>query len=210
MISTTITSQLSPTVTSDITISFLILSSAPTVHSTKKNLATKIKDDAQSVTPTIVPIQADTISESKVRHSVSITITVTVAALAGVIGLLIVLLMGVCGFFLCIFFHTRKRKQSLLEAPQNQDINNLATEITLHDKWSSIPVFTNTCYQKRSSLLVHELSDPPTVYCYPEIYSEIEKDRGSGQYDDIIVNHYDVIPEDVKPSCEKESISDND
>ena len=204
----TIISQLSPTVTSGcwlINTSDLIPSCSSV--STNEYLATKINDNAQSRTdPTIVPIQVATNSESEMRSSVSTTITV--AALAGVIGLLTVLLMGVCGFFLCIFFYTRKRKRSLLEAPQNHNIDNLATAFTLHDKQDSIPMFTNSCYQKYSSLLVHELPDPLAVYCYPEVYSD---DRGSGQYDDIAINYYDdiVIPEDVKPSCGKESISDN-
>jgi hypothetical protein len=115
-----------------------------------------------------------------------------VGTLAGVIGLLIIVLMGLFGFFLCFYIYTRKRQQSLLEVPQNQDVNNLvSTEITSHNEQTLIPMFTNSCYQKRSSLLV---PGPPTI---------------SGQYDDTDVHYYDVIPEDVKQSCEKESTTDN-
>jgi uncharacterized protein YneF (UPF0154 family) len=118
-----------------------------------------------SMTPTIV----STNSESEIKSSVSIT--TTVATLVGVIGLLIVVLMGLCGFFFCFYFYARKCQQSLLEAPPSQDVNNLVrTEITSHDEQTSIPMFTNSCYQKRSSLLV---PGPPTI---------------SGQYDDTDVH----------------------
>ncbi|MCG8621171.1 MAG: hypothetical protein MJE68_04080 [Proteobacteria bacterium] len=177
-----------------------------------------------------------------------VSITTTVAPLAGVIGLLLILLMGLCGFFFSFYFYTRKRRQSLLEAQQNQNVNNLATEITLHDEQNSIsmftnscyqkpsttettshdeqnsipmftnscyqrpstteitsrdeqnsiPMFTNSCYQKPSTLLNHEVSDPSTINC----------NRSTGRYDDTDVHYYDVIPEDIKLSCENESISD--
>ena len=52
-------------------------------------------------------------------------ITTAVAPLAGVIGLLIILLMGLCGFFLSFYIYTRKHRHSLLEAPQNHKVNNL-------------------------------------------------------------------------------------
>jgi hypothetical protein len=142
-------------------------------------------DNTHLMTPTIV----STNSGSEIKISVSIT--TTVGTLAGIIGLLIVVLMGLCGFFFCFYFYARKRQQSLLEVSQNQDVNNLvSTEITSHEQ-TSIPMFTNSCYQKRSSLLV---PGPPTI---------------SGQYDDTDVHYYDIIPEDVKPSCEKELINDN-
>ena len=153
-------------------------------------------DSTHSMTTTIVsstPVSIN--SESEIRSSVS---TTTVTALAGIIGLLLILLMGLCGFFLSFYIYTRKRQQSLLEAPQYQDVNNLATVITSHDEQNSIPMFTNSCYQKCSSLLVQKLSDPPTI---------------SGQYDDIDIHYYDVIPEDIKPNCGKERfaiINDNE
>ena len=153
-------------------------------------------DSTHSMTTTIVsstPVSIN--SESEIRSSVS---TTTVTALAGIIGLLLILLMGLCGFFLSFYIYTRKRQQSLLEAPQYQDVNNLATEINLHDKQNSIPMFTNSCYQKPSTFLNHEISDPSTINC----------NRSSGQYDDTVVHYYDVIPENIKLSCEKESISD--
>ena len=93
----------------------------------------------------------------------------------------------------------------MIEAPQNQDTVTVATLQS-----EQIPMYTNSCYQQHSSLLArdHEFSGPSSVYCNPEIYSEIKDDRGSGQYDDIIVNYYDVVPEDVKPSsCEKDSVT---
>ena len=131
---------------------------------------------------------------------------ITVAALAGVIAILPMLLIGICGFFLFLSFY-RKQKSNMIEAPQNQDTVTVATL-----QGEQIPMYTNSYYQKCSSLLAHdhEFSGPPSVYCNPEIYSEIKNDRGSCQYDDVIVNYYDVIPEDVKPSsCEKDSVSDN-
>ena len=126
------------------------------------------------------------------------------AALAGVIGLLIILLIGVCqcGFFLFCFFY-RKCKQSLPEATQNQD--TLVAELILHDERNSIPTFANSCYQKHSSFLIHELSDHPADYCYPEVYSKIRNDRGSGLYDDTDANHYEVIPKAAEASNEKSS-----
>ena len=153
-----------------------------------------------------------------------VSITTTVAPLAGVIGLLLMLLMGLCGFFFSFYFYTRKRRQSLLEAQQNQNVNNLATEIstshdeqnsismftnscyqkpstaetTSHDEQNSIPMFTNSCYQRPSTLLNHEVSDPSTINC----------NRSTGRYDDTDVHYYDVIPENIKLSCENESISD--
>ena len=72
------------------------------------------------------------------------------------------------------------------------------TEITLHDKQNSIPMFTNSCYQRPSTLLNHEVSDPSTINC----------NRSTGRYDDTDVHYYDVIPENIKLSCENESISD--
>ena len=74
-------------------------------------------------------IQIVTNSEFVITLNNPNSTTITVAALAGVIGLLIILLIGVCGFFLYCFFY-RKHKSSLNEAPQNQDINALATAIT--------------------------------------------------------------------------------
>jgi hypothetical protein len=142
-------------------------------------------DNTHSMTPTMV----STNSELEIKSSNSIAITV--GTLAGVIGLLIIVLTGIFGFFPCFYFYTRKCQQSLLEAPQNQNVNNFATEIASLDEQNMIPMFTNSCYQKRSSLLV---PDPPTI---------------SGQYDDTDVHYYDVIPEDVKRICEKESITDN-
>ena len=152
-----------------------------------------------------------------------VSIITTVAPLAGVIGLLLILLMGLCGFFFSFYFYTRKRRQSLLEAQQNQNVNNLATEITLHDEQNSIsmftnscyqkpsttettshdeqnsiPMFTNSCYQRPSTLLNHEVSDPSIINC----------NRSTGRYHDTDVHYYDVIPENIKLSCENELISD--
>ena len=111
------------------------------------------------------------------------------------------LLIGIGGFFLYLFFYTVKHilKRSSLEEPHHEGTDT-----------GSISMFTNSCYQTRSSLLVRELPELDLTTMHSQIYSEIGNDRDSDQYDDIIVNnnHYDVIPEDVRSSCahEEESI----
>ena len=160
---------------------------------------------ASDISSLSIPVVTN--SESETTQNGSNSTTITVAALAGVIGILLMLLIGICGFFLFLSF-CRKQKSNMIEAPQNQVTVTVATL-----QGEQIPMYTNSCYQKHSSLLRahdHKFSGPPSVYCNPEIYSEIKHDRGSCQYDDVIVNYYDVIPEDVKPSgCENDLVSDN-
>ena len=148
------------------------------------------KTDISSIT---VPISVVTNSESEaITQNGSNPTTITVAALAGVVGLLILLMLGGCTLFLC-FFCYRRYKLSLLEVPWNQYA--LPTELTLHEKRSSLPISANSCYNKSSSRMTLELPEPPTVYCSPEIYSEVGIDGDSGLYDDIGENHYALVPE---------------
>ena len=114
------------------------------------------------------------------------SVSMATRALVGVIGVLTLLLIGIGGFFLYLFFYTINikyiLKRSSLEEPHHEGADT-----------GSISMFNNSYYQTRSSLLVHKLPelDPTTVHS--QIYSEIENDRGSDQYDDIVDNnHYDV------------------
>ena len=118
------------------------------------------------------------------------------ATLAGVIGLLILLMVVGCALFLG-FVCYRRHKSSLNEGPLDQYA--LPTELTLHEKRSSLSTAANSCYNKSSSRMTLELPEPPTVYCSPEIYSEVGIDGDSGLYDDI-GNHYALIPE---TKCDK-------
>ena len=124
------------------------------------------------ISPSIEPVQVITNSESEIP----IPSTTTVATLAGIIGLLfiIILMIGGCAFFLCFIFY-RKHKLRVLNEKQNP-----------------LPTFTNVCYSSQWTL---KLPDLPTVYYNPEIYSEI---GNSGLYDDIGEDHYELIPEAVK------------
>ena len=211
---TTRISQPSPETTTEhlpITAPLSIPSSVPTT--TTENLA--ITDDiigviaqssittasrysikTSSISPSIVPAQVVTNPESEIIiQNGSIPTTITVAALAGVIGLLIILMIGGCALFLCFIFY-RKHKQRMYEVPHDQYA--LPTELTLHKKRNSLPTSANSCYKKSSSRLTLELPDLPTVYSQAEIYSEIGIDGDSGLYDDIGENHYALIPERVK------------
>ena len=146
--------------------------------------ASKYPVNTSSISPSIVPAQVVTNPESEiVIQNGSIPTTITVAALAGVIGLLIILMIGGCALFLCFIFY-RKHKQRMYEVPHNQNYA-LPTELTLHDKRNSLPTSANSCYKKSSSRLTLELPDLPTVHSQPEIYSEIGSNGDSGLYDDI-------------------------
>ena len=124
------------------------------------------------ISPSIEPVQVITNSESEIP----IPSTTTVVTLAGIIGLLfiIILMIGGCPFFLCFIFY-RKHKLRALNEKQNP-----------------LPTFTNVCYSSRRTL---ELPDLLTVYYNPKFYGDI---GNSGLYDDIGEDHYELIPEAVK------------
>ena len=199
------------------------ISSTTSLNSTQSNVPTtmtendSITDDINNATPQpsvatafsyvyvsdiissiTTPIQVVTTSKLEaITQEGSNPTTITVAALAGIIGILILLMIGCCALFLC-FACYRKHKSSLLDIPQNQYA--LPTELTLYEKGSSLPTSTNSCYNhgKRSANMTLELPDPLSTYCNPEIYSELDGD--SGLYDDIGENHYALISETIKTS----------
>ena len=146
--------------------------------------------DFSSTTPILLIINSES-GVTTLTDSNPPTITVTV--LAGVIGLLILLMAGGCGLLLC-FVCYRRHKLSLREGPWSQYA--LPTELILHEKRSSLPTAANSAYYKSSSRMTLELPDlPETDYNSPEIYSEVGIDGDSGLYDDIGANHYALISE---------------
>ena len=148
--------------------------------------------NASSISSIMLSIPIVTTSEPETTQNGSDPTTITVVALAVIIGLLILLMLMGCALFLC-FICYRRHKSMSFELPLNQ--YSLPTELILHEKRSSLPTFANGCYSKNSSRMTLELPEPPTVYSVPEIYSEVGIDGDSGLYDDIGENHYALIPE---------------
>ena len=184
LITTTISQPSSGTITEHLTITAPLLSSIAITYSA----------NISGISPSI-HVSTNPESEIVIQNG-SIPTTITVTALAGVIGLLIILMIGGCALFLCFIFY-RKHKQRMYEVPHNQN-HALPTENMLHDKRSSLPTSANSCYKKSSSRLTLELPDLLTVHSQPEIYSEIGIDGDSDLYDDIGENHYDLIREGIK------------